>query len=569
MPDPRLNWGEHSWAERLIASGRVAFAAFSLLAIRLHPSQPVRYAEVAYGLLRAYVVYSLALFGLLWVLRKLPGWWRLGSQILDLAVFVVLMYFTEGPGSPFFVYFTFSLACATLRWQWRGTLWTAAGAIGAYLAMGFYATLVLRDPDFELYGFIVRSAYLVVVAALLGTLGTYQDRLTAERSRLAAWPRSNVGEEQAGVRGLLDYAGEILQAPRMLMIWEERQESWTRVACRSHASFDLSAEPVGSLGSLVAKPLTDSSFLCADAGTENAEVLIASRGSKTEWKGRPLDPRLEARFGIGSVMSWKLHGEAIEGRLFALDRPRVNWDDLLLGEIVAGLAVVRMDHLVLREQLREAAAAEERNRLARDLHDGLLQSLTGVALQLQVSRRLLERDPEEAKNLLSEVQTSIAEEQRDLRAFVNRLKPETSGVSSAWDLPLRLEEVCNRIERQWGLRVKLSRQGLDATLPGQVSEDVFRIVHEALVNAARHAKATSLLVEVLRDAGAIFITVTDDGHGFSFHGTHDLATLQKIKAGPITLKERISALGGDLVISSSEAGSRLSISLPLQQPTVV
>ena len=59
--------------------------------------------------------------------------------------------------------------------------------------------------------------------------------------------------------------------------------------------------------------------------------------------------------------------------------------------------------------------------------------------------------------------------------------------------------------------------------------------------------------------------MADDGHGFSFQGTHDLATLQKFKAGPITLKERVSALGGDLVISSSKSGARLSISLPLPQ----
>jgi signal transduction histidine kinase len=61
----------------------------------------------------------------------------------------------------------------------------------------------------------------------------------------------------------------------------------------------------------------------------------------------------------------------------------------------------------------------------------------------------------------------------------------------------------------------------------------------------------------------VFITVADNGHGFSFQGTYDLATLQQMKAGPITLKERVLAVGGDLVISSSEAGSRLSISLPL------
>jgi len=349
------------------------------------------------------------------------------------------------------------------------------------------------------------------------------------------------------------------------MIWEERDEPSTRVACRSDANFDLSDEPLGTFGPLVVEPLAGKSFLCANARSGAAQVVVASRGVKTELEGHPLDAKLQERFGIGPVLSWSLHGEAIEGRLFALDKPEMTWDDLVLGQIVARLAVARMDHLALRERMREAAAAEERIRLSRDLHDGLLQALTGVALQLQVSRRLLDRDPNAARERLAEIQAAIAGEQRDLRSFVNRLKPVPLPESAGWDLRPRLEDACKRIERQWGLRVTLSSQGLTDELPPPVSEDVFRIVHEALVNAARHAEASALAVEVSRSAGAVIITVTDDGRGFSFHGTHDLATLQKFKAGPITLKERISALGGDLVISSSESGSRLSISLPLPQ----
>ncbi len=558
-------FSSHSRAERLIAAGRVALAAFSLLALRLDPSEPARYAWIAYALLSAYAVYALVLLDLLWFVRKFPNWWKLATHILDLAAFLVFMYFTEGPNSPFFMYFTFSLACATLRWQWRGTLWTAVVAIPAFMAMGFYAGEFLRDPAFDLNRFIVRSAYLLVVAALLGYLGTYQERLRTERSRLAAWPQEDAGEAPGVVRELLDHAAGILQAPRMMMIWEEPEEPWTRVACRSDGKFDLSDEPLGTFGPLVAGHLAGRSFLCADAGSDGVSVLIASRDEREEWTGSPLDQKLQERFGIGPVLSWSLHGQAIEGRLFALDKPGMTWDDLVFGEIVAGLAVARMDHLALRERLREAAAAEERIRLSRDLHDGLLQSLTGIALQLQVSRRLIERDPYAAKERLAEIQASIASEQRDLRSFVNRLKPAPSDGSAGLDLRPRLEEACKRIERQWGLRVKLSSQGLNDELPPPVSDDVFRIVHEALVNAARHAAASSLNVDISRGAGAVFITVADDGHGFSFQGTHDLATLQKFKAGPITLKERISALGGDLVISSSKSGARLSISLPLPQ----
>ena len=556
-------FSSHSRAERLIAAGRVALATFSLLAVRVDPSNPARFANTASLLLSAYAGYALLLFAILCVVRTLPPWWPMVTHVFDLAAFVVLMYFTEGPLSPFFVYFIFSLACATLRWQWRGSLLTAVAAIVAYLAMGFYASRVSPGHGLELNAFILRSAHLIVVGVLLSYLGAHQERLNAERSRLAAWPKQESGEPRTVVRELLENAATVLEAPRMLMVWEEPEEAIFHVACLRDGEFVLSRESLEAFGSLVASPLAGENFLCADAGSDDARILTASGRLKEEWQGAPLDRQLQARFGIKAVLSWSLNGEALNGRLFALDKTGMTRDDLVLGDIVAGLAAARMDHFALRQRLRESAATEERIKLSRDLHDGLLQSLTGVALQLQVTRRMLERDPQAARERLRDIQAAIASEQNDLRSFVNRLKPAALAGSAGWNLRLRLEEVCNRIERQWGLRVKLSSQGLTNDLPVLVSDDVFRIVHEALVNAARHAEASSLQVEILRDGYSTLITVADDGHGFSFLGTYDLATLQRIKAGPITLKERISELGGDLVICSTTSGSRLDIQLPL------
>lgn len=554
----------HGRAERLIAGGRVALAALSLVACHLDPSEPAAFARTAYLLLSAYVGYSLVLFAVLWVFETLPRWWPIATHVVDLGAFSVFMYFTNGSNSPFVVYFTFSLACATLRWQWRGAVWTGVAAIAAFLAMGFYGSRVLRNPTFNLSDFIMRGSQLAILAALLSYLGAYQERLSAQRSRLAGWPRRGAGQLQTLVRDLLEHAAAILESPRMMMVWDDPEEACTHVACRSDGKFELNDEPLAVFGSLVVKPLAGTSFLCLNAGSERARVLINSPGGTREWKGAPLDPGLQARFNIRSVLSWSLEGEAIEGRLFALDKPEMTPDDLVLGEIVAGLVVARMNHFALWVRLLRAAASEERIRLSRDLHDGLLQSLTGVALQLQVSRRLLERDPQAAKERLREIQISIADEQRDLRSLVGQLKPApAAGSSVGSDLRLRLEAICKRIERQWGLRVKLASDGLKDRLTDPLAEGISRIVHEALVNAARHAEASVVDVDVVRNDGGVHIVVADNGCGFSFQGTYDLVTLGQMKAGPITLKERITALGGDLVICSTESGARLDISLPV------
>jgi signal transduction histidine kinase len=387
----------HGRAERLVAAARMTLAAFSVLAARLDVLEPGRYGRPATSLLSGYLWYAVVLFALLGVVGRLPAWWPAVTHAVEFGVFMAFMFFTGGANSPFFVFFTFSLVCATLRWQWRGTLWTAVAAISVYLLMGLYASWVPREPRFDLNVFIVRSSYLLVVALLLGYLGMRQQKL---------------------------------------------------------------------------------------------------------------------------------------------------------------------DHAALQER-REAAALEERTRLSRDLHDGLLQSLTGIALQLEVLYRVLDRDPQAAPERLREIQDSIAGEQRDLRSLIDRLNPVFPFKPVGSSLGMRLEEMCVRIERQWGLRVELATDGLTDRLPDEFAEEITRIVHEALVNAARHAEPSVLRVGVARNRREVLVRVEDDGHGFSFRGRYDLAALRRMKAGPITLEERIAALGGDLVISSAESGSCLDVVLPV------
>ena len=127
------------------------------------------------------------------------------------------------------------------------------------------------------------------------------------------------------------------------------------------------------------------------------------------------------------MLSVPLAGETFEGRLFFLDRPGMTSDDLVLAEVVAGVTTGRLDHLFLTRRLLQLAATEERIRLARDLHDGALQSLTGIALRLAAARRLLDENGVEGRERLAEVQRLIAAEQRDFRFFIQELKPAPGG----------------------------------------------------------------------------------------------------------------------------------------------
>jgi signal transduction histidine kinase len=207
---------------------------------------------------------------------------------------------------------------------------------------------------------------------------------------------------------------------------------------------------------------------------------------------------------------------------------------------------------------------DERLRLARDLHDGALHSLAGVALELENLLQMPKFEPTDARRRVLEVQQSLLEEQRNIRQLIAQLRAEVrDGSRAEASLATRLEELARRLERQWGLRVECVLDGLDS-LPARRSSEVYLVVHEALINAARHASAATAWLEVAVRDGRANIVVTDNGRGFEFKGRYDHATLAALDLGPATLRERVTLLGGLLAIESTANGTRLEIALPAE-----
>lgn len=551
--------------ERLIAGGRVVLAAFSLLALTLDPSEPKVYAGSAEALVAGYLGLALLVAAGAWLAGALLVRLAVALHALDLAVACLVMWFTDGSDSPFFAYFTFALVGAALRWPWPGTLWTAAAALAAFFGLRLYTTAVAADPEFDLNRFILRSGYLVVVAVLLGYLGAHEHRLRIDLGALAAWPRGARGQAEDHLREVLARAAAILGAPRLLLAWEEADEPWLLLAPWSRSGTELRREPPGTFEPLVAERFEGSNFLCRDAAAREPTVLHASAGSFSERRGEaPLHPGLRSDFAIRSVIALALRGDGVTGRLFALDKPRPSADDLLLGEVLAHQVETELEQLVHLKRSQEAAAMQERVRLARDLHDGVIQTLGGTALRIETARRLMARDSGAADRVLLEIQDLLASEQQDLRSFIRdpglRVPDPRAGDQG---LETRLEELRQRIERCWGLAVGLTADLSGASIPPALVHEIDRIVHEALVNAAKHGRASAVQVAVDLDGAGVRIAVTDDGHGFPFRGDYDFAALRKLKIGPVALKQRIAAAGGSLHITSSEAGACLDVRLPL------
>ena len=547
-------------AERLISASRIMLAACAVTAVAgthsdsLHGNRPL-----AYALVGCYVAYALVVAAAVaWAPRPLLRT-RLATHIVDLVAFAG-MHFIEDDESGFLVFFVFSVLSGTLRWQWRGTLLTALAASGI---------AIVAAPDkaswanqlFESNRPLIRGLYLSVVAVLLGYFGVYGARLRHEISRLAAWSTALPDDAESMMREVLVRIADILSAPRVLLVWEEREEPWLNLALWSGQELQSTREAPDRLTPITAAELSNLDFFCANADAEAPTVVYAANDTFARWRGVPLHPDLQRRFSIRSVLAVRFQSTNLTGRILWLDKRGMSTDVLALGQLIAGQVSAHVDHFHLLADRSRVAAEEERNRLARDLHDGLLQSLTAMALKLAEVRALVDRDPGTARMQLDAIDRLITTEQRYLRLFIRHLKPFPSPAPDA-SLDARLELLGQRVELQWGLAVHLRSSHVGRPLSAELSDQLYYLISEAVVNAARHAKASSVDVDLDIDEASIGLVIVDNGHGFRFRGRYSQADLKISRVGPVTLRERVDELQGSLAIESSERGARIEIRIP-------
>ena len=217
--------------------------------------------------------------------------------------------------------------------------------------------------------------------------------------------------------------------------------------------------------------------------------------------------------------------------------------DQELIEMLAPHAAVAMENARLYERSRELSIVEERNRLARELHDSLVQKLFGVVLAAQSAGTLLQRDAAAAGRQIEHLQELAQEAVVELRSLVFQLRPaelETEGLGAALSKHVELLRRAHRAE------IGIELQGTPRLRPG-VDEEVFRIAQESLHNALRHARAEHISVRLDEDAGGLRLTVADDGVGFE----PEEAGLRSRRLGLTSMEERARALGAQLRIDSA------------------
>ncbi|WP_018350530.1 GAF domain-containing sensor histidine kinase [Longispora albida] len=248
-------------------------------------------------------------------------------------------------------------------------------------------------------------------------------------------------------------------------------------------------------------------------------------------------------------------GGDILGGLYLANKPGgfTAADEELL-RLLAAHAAIALVNARLYERGRELSIMEERNRIARELHDAISQKLFSLRLTAEAAATLLERDPARAASALGTVRQLAAEATGELHAIVSGLlPPELTG--DGMDLALRKH--VELLDRVHGAAFTFASTPLPRLRPAQ-QEAVYRIAQEALHNAVRHAHASTVDVRLTGLGALVVLRVADDGAGFD-PGEAGQASR---RLGLASMRERARSAGGRLTIDSGPGGTTVKLEVP-------
>jgi signal transduction histidine kinase len=584
--------GEIRRIERWLATARVSLALASLVAIWMDPAE-IRYSLWAYGLLAFYIIQGVFIIIFLRRRQESTANFRLLVHSADVVWPGLISAFAIGQDNPFFLFFVFVLAGAAYRWGLWETVGTAVAAVSllwiesfTLLHLNFVAwvnsmllrsrihwpALQLDTTEFEPKHLFMRSVYLLVLGFLLGYLAEQQKQLRAEKAVIArALGKARV---DAGLTGTIqEIAGELLSmygAHRLVIAAQETSHYRLFVGelrrIEGETSFHWLEPSAADRDTYLFESQVATCYArkTGNHGSRDLSILgLDDDGDKI----RDLTPEPLARLGdksdFQSLMTVSFtFGREWSGRIFMFD-PSLTGDleeELrFLQELVRQVGPAVYNVLLLR-RLRLRAGALERARFARELHDGAVQSLIAVEMQVDVLRRQSTAKPAMVTDELGRIQKLLREEVLKLRELMQQMK--TLDVDSKKLLAL-LTDTVERFQRETGISARFISDLDELNMPQPVCRELARIVQEALVNVRKHSQARQVLVRLGSRNGIWHILIEDDGRGFPFAGRFSQTELDTLGKGPVVIKERVRLIEGELTIESNPgSGSRLEITVP-------
>ena len=572
--------------ERWLATARVFLAMSALVAVWIDPGE-VR-SVWAYALLAFYISHGAAIIFLLRSWQESTITFRVVVHAADVVWPAVISLVTT-QGNPFFLFFFFVIAAAAYRWGiwetlitsfasaallWLDSLFLRLGAIASvdrWLAHHGLPLLDVDLSDFEPQRLFMRSVYLLVMGLLLGYLAEQQKKLRAEKDQ-AARMLSGIRMDAGLSANLAQTVGEIMRlyhAPTALIATREsasQRISLAKVEIQNGQPQLEWLDPGTGGGEtyLLASSVVAWFTRKEDAGgyegvglnadgmlTSTPETAVLQRFAHVH----PFKHMIAVSFSTGAELSGRI--VLLEPEVVSSPEEELRFLQDLVRQI--GPAVY---NVYLLRRLRRRAGAVERARLVRELHDGAVQSLIGVEMQMDVLRRT---SPVTASlsSELERIQRLLREEVLKLRELMQEMK---SADIDAHRLPGFLHDAVDRFQRETGIRARFVMDDQELSLPQPVCRELARIAQEALVNVRKHSGATHVLVQLLESKGSWELIVEDDGAGFPFTGRISSSQLETATHVPAIIRERVRLIDGQLTIESRPGrGARVEVRLDQTQ----
>ncbi len=575
--------GETRRIERWLATARVFLAASTLVAIRYDPTE-LGHSWAAYGLFVFYMANGILILMLLRRRERSTAAFRFLVHCGDILWPAVISVFAEGPRTPFFLFFFFALAAAAYRWGLWETMGTAVAEVVLLWIESFVVlhvwpqgSLPLRAltglhinvKAFEPEPLLMLSVYLIVMGILLGYLAEQQKHLRAEKA-LVTGILSRVRVELGLTGTIQQIFGELISMYRASGVMVASQET--------HSERAFVGELINSNGR------TPSEFRWLESGSRDAktyledfpgEVCYASLSGE-RWTTLAVDAngnlvpvdntapvvQLRKAHTFDSLVTVAfLFGTEWRGRIFLFDP---SWRGDKQEELRFLLDLVHqvgpaIYNVYLLHRLRRRAGAAERARFARELHDGAVQSLIAVEMQVDVIRRQAEADKPIGSEL-GRIQGLLREEVLKLRELMQQMK--AIDVDSQRLLGV-LTDTVERFQRETGISARFVTDLVQLDMPQRVCREILRIVQEGLVNVRKHSGARHALVRLGANGERWSLTVEDDGKGFPFTGRYNHDRMDEDGKGPMIIKERVRLIAGELTVESNPGqGTRLEITVP-------
>ena len=548
------------YLERQITLARAIIAALSLVALMETSAAPVRHVSILF--LSAYLLAAVAEA----LVERFLGGSRYRIPLaVDFAVLAVFVYLTPSVSAFWFLFLFTVFALAT-----RGNTRAMLALVGVATAGIIGRVAVEQSFRWQsAWHWVAIGAGTLISGLCMGFLGA------REREHLA---RQEFLEKVTGVvqfdRGLTEsirqLLGELAVAfeceQACLAVLEEDLERifvW-RVRPGELASGGMETVPQTRAETFLFDCLETTLGWEFKNGAGEGFGWDRRTGERMRVPGPPNATRDE--FGARSLLAVALEiGGRPAGRVLLVNpqpsRGRFTAGDLRWLEQIVRQVGPPLENVFTMRSLRARAIESERSRISRDLHDGILQTLLSLKIQLGVLHKKLPAKPDQACADLVTLQKTVQQESDELRRMVTEMRPLR--VESA-DMRELMYGFAERFRSEHGLKVDLFIEDRDLRIPDRVCREIFQIYREALHNVKKHAKASHVVVKLEHDEAKVFLCVDDNGQGFSFSGRYRSEELDQLRLGPISIKERTRGIGGTLTVESNPGhGARLTVEIPL------